>query len=96
VSVVSITIFQLASGVDPAVFVAADATCQSEFAYQQPGLLRRTTARADDDWLVLELWASIADAELADQAALGDSAAQACAALVDPSSVRCSRFSTLD
>lgn len=95
-SVLSITTFRLAQGVADDAFLASDATCQSDFAYQQAGLLRRTTARTDLDWLVLEQWASLADAELADEAALHHAAALACAALVDPASVQRRRFTTLD
>jgi hypothetical protein len=45
--VIEITRFRLRPGVSPAEFAAADARLQTEFAYQQPGLLRRTAALAD-------------------------------------------------
>ena len=42
---------------DDAAFAEADARYQQEVAYQQPGLLRRTTARADDgEWIVITIW----------------------------------------
>lgn len=61
---IEITRFRLLEGVDEAEFRAADARLQMEFAYQQPGLLRRTTARgADGEWVVVDLWRSPADAD---------------------------------
>jgi len=49
--------FRLTPGVEESEFLLADRAVQEDFAYQQPGLLRRTTARADDDsWLVIDLW----------------------------------------
>ena len=55
--------FRLAPGGDEATFIAADRRLQQEFAYQQPGLLRRTTARGADGWVVIDLWRSAADAD---------------------------------
>jgi len=49
--------FRLRAGVDEDAFVAIDARVQTEVVYQQPGLVRRTTARgADGDWLVETWW----------------------------------------
>jgi hypothetical protein len=62
--VIEIMRFRLAPGRDEAEFIAADRRLQQEFAYQQPGLVRRTTARgADGDWVVIDLWRSAADAD---------------------------------
>jgi hypothetical protein len=62
--VIEIMRFRLAPGCDEAEFIAADSRLQQDFAYQQPGLLRRTTPRgADGDWLVIELWHAAADAD---------------------------------
>ena len=56
--------FQLAAGETEAEFLAADRALQEEFAYHQPGLLRRTTARdSGGRWLVVDVWRSAADAE---------------------------------
>ena len=50
---------------------AADARMQTDFAYQQPGMLRRTTARGDGgEWCVVTLWESAAAAANAETAAL--------------------------
>ncbi len=59
--------FKLAPGADEADFLAADKRLQAEFAYQQPGLMRRTTARgAGGEWVVIDLWRSAADADRCD------------------------------
>ena len=56
--------FKLLPGADEAAFLAADKRLQAEFAYQQPGLMRRTTARATDgEWVVIDPWRSEADAD---------------------------------
>lgn len=55
--------FRLAPGVDTATFREIDERIQVEFAYQQPGFVRRTLGRHDDGrWLALTIWA---DAESA-------------------------------
>ena len=46
------------------IVLALDRRLQTEVAYQQPGLLRRTTARGEDgSWLVIQLWRSDAEVE---------------------------------
>lgn len=51
--------FKLVDGISTEEFLAIDARFQEEFAYQQKGLLRRTTARSEDGtWLVMNLWDS--------------------------------------
>jgi hypothetical protein len=89
--------FRLAPGVDEAAFLDADSRVQTEFVYQQPGLVRRTTARGrDGDWIVIVLWASDADADAAAARAPGDEAAVAFTACLDPGSVRTARYALLD
>jgi hypothetical protein len=66
--VIELTTFRLRDGVDEAAFVAADAAAQTGFFYQQPGLVRRTTARGADDWLVVTWWGSAEDADAATRA----------------------------
>jgi hypothetical protein len=76
---------------------AADARFQVDFAYQQPGLFRRTTARGDHGrWCVVTLWGSLDDAVRGEQAAEGDAVAAAFWDLVDRDSVRVERFSLLE
>lgn len=91
--------FRLAAGADEDAFLAADRRVQTEFAYRQPGLLRRTTARSTSDeggWIVIDLWASAADADACDARWPADPAAGAFMAFVDPSSVVSARYETLD
>lgn len=60
--------FRLAPGVDPAKFRAIDEQIQVEFAYQQPGFVRRTLGRHDDGrWLALTIWADSESASAAQQ-----------------------------
>ncbi len=97
-AVIDVTTFHLRDGADVDAFVVADAALQSEFAYQQPGLLRRTTARNDDGtWLVLSVWASPSHAD-AGAAALGspvEPTVTAWSAFVDESTVVSARFTEL-
>ena len=89
--------FRLAPGCDEAKFVAADHQLQQEFAYQQPGLLRRTTARgAHGDWVVIDLWRSAADDDACAARWDSDPVVAAFMALVDASSVTSERFQQLD
>lgn len=56
--------FKLADGISVDEFLAVDARFQEDFAYQQKGFLRRTTARSDDGtWLVVNLWDSLESAD---------------------------------
>ena len=76
---IELTTFRLREGVDEATFVVADAAAQAGFFYQQPGLVRRTTARGEDgEWLVVTLWGSATSADAA-AAALTDPATNAAA-----------------
>jgi hypothetical protein len=50
--------FRLADGTDEVAFRTVDGRVQVEFAYQQPGLLRRTLGRRGQTWLVLQIWAT--------------------------------------
>jgi len=89
--------FRLAPGADEAAFLATDKRVQTEFAYRQPGLLRRTTARGEDrSWIVIDLWRSVQDAD-ACAARWGDEPVTAeFVALIDQGSVQSERYSTLD
>jgi len=77
-------------------FLAADHRLQIEFAYQQPGLLRRTTARGTDgEWLVIDYWRTAADADACAERWEHDEVVLAFMNLVERSSVRVQRFWTL-
>ena len=92
-AVIEILTFRLASGVDVAAFTALDARVQTEVAYQQPGLLRRTTGCNDEGrWLILQVWAS-SEAAAAGRVAFDRSPVGAALdALIDADSVHVERF----
>jgi hypothetical protein len=95
--VIEILRFRLGDGVEEADFLAADRRVQQEFAYQQPGLLRRTTARGEDGgWIVIDLWRSAADADACDARWERDEVTQAFMDLLDRSSVATERYQELD
>jgi hypothetical protein len=86
---IEITTYRLAAGVDDATFVAADAAVQTGFAYQQPGILRRTTARSDDGtWVTITSWGSRERASAAESAAADAPEVAAWLGLVDRPSVQ--------
>jgi hypothetical protein len=92
---IEITTFRLADGTDETAFLAADERVQQEFIPNKPGFARRTTARGDNgEWIVIVLWGSREDADAA--ASDKHPAVDAFTALIDPASVRTSRWETLD
>jgi hypothetical protein len=94
--VIEIMRFRLAPDTREAAFLAADRRVQEEFAYHQPGLLRRTTARGPDGgWIVIDLWRSAADADACDARWEHDGVTQAFMALLDRSSVSTERYQEL-
>jgi hypothetical protein len=96
-TVIETMTFRLVGSADEAEFLAADKRLQTDFAYQQPGLVRRTTARGNDGgWIVVDLWASDGDADACAARWDGDPIAQAFMALVDRASVDVRRYTTLD
>jgi hypothetical protein len=95
--VIEIMSFRLKSEADEAAFLEADRRVQTEFAYHQPGLSRRTTARSDDgQWIVIDLWQSEAAADACDERWSIDPVATNFMALVDEATVTTKRFATLD
>jgi hypothetical protein len=95
-AVIETLTFKLADDEDVNKFLEADRRVQWEAAAKCAGLLRRTTARGDNgEWIVVTLWRSTADAEAA-TAAADQPATDAFFALVDSSSVRTSRYLSLD
>jgi hypothetical protein len=89
--------FKLLAGADEAAFLAVDKQLQAEFAYQQPGLMRRTTARATDgEWVVIDLWRSEADADRTSNVWGNDPVTAEFQSFVDPDTVRVRRFDELD
>ncbi|HEX2849503.1 MAG TPA: hypothetical protein VHN98_03085 [Acidimicrobiales bacterium] len=96
-AVIETMTFRLAAGADEQAFREADARVQTEFAYSQRGLARRTTARGSSgEWIVIDLWYSEADADACDERWAADPVARSFMALVDPATVRTARYTTLD
>ena len=94
---IEITTFRLAPGSEESGFEAADRTVQTQFAYQQPGLARRTTARATDGgWAVVTVWRSVEEADAARTRWADDPAALRFMACIDESTLRRDRYATLD
>jgi hypothetical protein len=94
---IEIMTFRLAPAADEEAFVAADAEVQSDFAYQQPGLLRRTTARsASGDWIVIDLFRSDSDADAVAARWGHDPVTARFMSFVDTATVRTQRYTTLD
>jgi hypothetical protein len=91
--VIEILRFALVDGADEAAFLEADERVQVEFAYHQPGLLRRTTARADDGtWVVVDLWRSAEQAQACIERWAGDAVTAAFMSFVAPDSVTVERY----
>ena len=92
--------FRLRDEADESAFLAVDKRLQSDFAYQQRGLVRRTTARGtgdrDSEWIVIDLWRSVEDADACARRWDDDPIAQELMAFVDASSVEVRRYSELD
>lgn len=89
--------FRLTEGADESAFLRADRLVQTEFAYQQPGLLRRTTARsAEGEWIVIDIWQSPADADACNQLWADDPVTQDFMSFVDRPSVKTVRYFELD
>jgi hypothetical protein len=94
---IEILTFALGAGIDAQQLLDTDARVQTEFAYHQAGLLRRTTGHNDDGrWLVLQVWASESAADAARQAFDESALGAEFAALTDPDSVHLERFAGID
>jgi heme-degrading monooxygenase HmoA len=96
VSTVEITTFRLAEGVTDQAFLALDKRMQTELVYAQPGLLRRTTARHGEDWAVVTLWATDADAAAFQRAAAGHPLQAEFERDVEAGTLHLTRYATLD
>ena len=95
-SIVEVTTFRLAEGVTDASFLALDRRVQTELVPNQPGFMRRTTARHGDDWLVVTLW-STEDAAAAYERALEGQPLQAeFAGALEAGTFHLTRYTTLD
>jgi heme-degrading monooxygenase HmoA len=96
VSIVEITTFQLAPGADDDAFLLADRRVQTELVPNQPGFMRRTTAREGNSWLVVVLWSSQEAASAFDDVARNHPVQAAFEQHLNPASVVMHRYDTLD
>lgn len=95
-SIVEVTTFQLAEGVAGGDFLALDKRIQTELVPNQQGFVRRTTARHGDDWLVVTLWASDADAAGFQRRVEGHPLQSEFERAVEAGSFHLTRYTTLD
>ncbi len=95
-SVVETTTFRLRAGADEAAFLTSDRRVQTELVPNQPGFVRRTTARRDGEWVVVTLWASQDDATAFDAAVQGNGVQTEFDGHLEPTSVAVHRYDTLD
>ena len=95
-SIVEITTFRLAEGVTDEAFLTLDKRIQTELVYAQPGVLRRTTARHGEDWAVVTLWATDADAAACQRAAEGHPLQAEFERDVEAGTFHLTRYTTLD
>ncbi|MBV9410394.1 MAG: hypothetical protein JO148_02260 [Acidimicrobiia bacterium] len=93
--VIETTTFRLADGVDEAAYREFDEQVRTGFLYHQPGIVRATTARGDDnEWIVIVVWTSDADADAALEVGTKDGTMQRFTALTSGADRR--RYSTFD
>lgn len=99
-AVIETMTFRLIAGADAASFLAVDQRLQSDFAYHQAGLLRRTTARGEGErageWVVIDLWRSSEEADVSAARWDDDATAQAFMSFVDRSTLDVRRYRDLD
>jgi hypothetical protein len=88
--------FRLRADIGDEEFEAADRRVQTDVAYLQDGLIRRTTARSDDGkWIVIEIWHSEDSADAAAADRRGQPQYADYLSLIDASSIRTDRYATL-
>ena len=95
-SVVEVTMFALRPGVEEPTFLAIDRRVQTELVPNQPGFMRRTTARREGSWMVVTLWSSEQAAAAFADAVDGDPVWIAFMGHIDPESLVTRRVDTLD
>lgn len=94
---IEVQTFRLAVDTDAGSFLAADQRVQQEMVPNEPGFVRRTTARGNDgEWVVILLWDSETDANVAAQRGAGHPVSIAFADCIDTDSLRTHRYETLD
>jgi hypothetical protein len=94
--VIEVTRFRLNVATSVEDFVAINARYQTDFAYQQEGLRRRTVAPGlGAEWLSLTVWGSKSDARRAEGAAALSIVAKEFEACLEPSSKTVEYFKEL-
>ena len=89
--------FHLRPEVDEDDFLLADRAVQQAFAYQQPGLMRRTTARGSNgSWVVVDVWRSAEDSDASERNWDADPVAQKLMSLIDRDTFSSERYHELD
>ena len=92
-----ITTFRLRPETDEEAFLALDTRMQTELAYHEAGLVRRTTARsAGGRWLVIEIWRSEEDADASASDRADSSLHGEYRSLIDGQALQSDRFTTFD
>jgi hypothetical protein len=93
---IEVTTFRLIDDANADAYKDIDARLQTEFFYQQPGLVRRTTARSDDGtWVTIVVWSDLAAAQLAVTKSFGRKEFSEALALIDSQSIEMRRYDTL-
>ncbi len=95
-SIVELTTFRLAEGVTEESFLMLDRRVQTELVPNQPGFMRRTTARHGDDWLVVTLWFTDDAAAAFQRAVDGHPVQAAFEQALEAGTFHLARYSTLD
>jgi hypothetical protein len=94
--VIEVLRFRLNDATSVEDFVAINATYQTDFAYQQNGLRRRTVAPGlDGEWLSLTFWGSKADVHRAEEEAARSAVAQSLEGCIEASSKSVEYFKEL-
>jgi heme-degrading monooxygenase HmoA len=96
VSIVEVTTFRLAEGVRDESFLLLDRRVQAELVPNQPGFLRRTTARHGENWIVVTLWSTEDAAGAFQRAAEGHPLQVEFEHVVEAGSFHLDRYATLD
>jgi heme-degrading monooxygenase HmoA len=95
-AIVETMTFRVAPASSDESFLAADRRLQGVLIPNQPGFMRRTTARRGENWLVVTLWATEPDAVAFARVAERHPVQVEFDLLVDPGSVVTNRYHTLD
>jgi len=95
--VIEILTFKLLERTADQAFLEADRAVQTEFIPNQPGFLRRTTARGPEgEWLVITLWSDVRAAQSSWERAASAPVVERFFGHIERSSVSSKRYETLD